>query len=334
MALETTNWQDLRSLATLLRDSGDRVLSGNSKLRLTSALLSKLNAAFSSISLLGSNGDFQVSAFCFMFIHHYFLFYFYFLIFYPPCNTLFVMQVTSAHASQPPTTAQIHFLHDFVQKTVGLTLTGNGTCKMDLVNAYPTIDLSRFRSLRHLELRSCILSQGSVPNQTLEGLSTLRSQLEALVLVQVYHSEDVLWEVLAGGAVSFGPGAFLIATFFACYELPNLMDGYKILSPTDCYFLTDVLWTKMSQLVISYCGLRSFGSGLSLACNLKWLDVSHNMLSDAEAVSSSLAALPKLCYLNLSYNRLTKVPVPSYGPYCPIQILLLSHNYVENLNGK
>lgn len=97
---------------------------------------------------------------------------------------------------------------------------------------------------------------------------------------------------------------------------------------------SDVLWTKISQLVISYCGLRSFGSGLSLACNLQWLDVSHNMLSDAEAVSSSLAALPKLCYLNLSYNRLTKVPVPSYGPSCPIQILLLSHNYVENLSGK
>ncbi|XP_034249241.1 serine/threonine-protein kinase 11-interacting protein isoform X2 [Thrips palmi] len=267
MAPETTNWQDLRSLATLLRDNGDRVLSGNSKLRLTSALLSKLNAAFSSISLLGSNGDFQV---------------------------------TSAHASQPPTTAQLHFLHDFVQKTVGLTLTGNGICKRDLVNAHPTIDLSRFKSLRHLELRSCILSHGSVPNQTLEGLSTLRSQLEALVLVQVYHSEDLLWEVLAGGAVSSGP---------------------------------DVHWIKMSQLVISYCRLRSFGNGLPLACNLQWLDVSHNEIADAEAVSSSLAALPKLCYLNLSYNRLTKVPVPSYGPPCPIQILLLSHNYVENLNG-
>lgn len=267
MAQETPNWQDLCSLATLLRDSGDRVLSGNSKLRLTSALLSKLNAAFSSISLLGPNGDFQV---------------------------------TSAHASQPPPTAQLHFLHDFVQKTVGLTLTGNGTHKRDLVNIHPTIDLSRFKSLRHLELRSCILSQGSVPDQTLEGLSALRSQLEALVLVQVYHSEDLLWEVLAGGAVSFGP---------------------------------DVLWTKMSQLVISYCGLRSFGNGLSLACNLQWLDVSHNMLSDADAVGSSLASLPKLCYLNLSYNRLTKVPVPSYGPFCPIQILLLSHNYVENLSG-
>lgn len=142
------------------------------------------------------------------------------------CVSLFLKQVTSAHASQPPTTAQIHFLHDFVQKTVGLTLTGTGTCKKDVTNVHPIIDLSRFRSLRHLELRSCVLSQGSVPDQTLEGLASLRTQLEALVLVQVYHSEDLLWEVLAGGAVSFGPGLFLIAnlpSFYCLISLKTLM---------------------------------------------------------------------------------------------------------------
>lgn len=270
MAPSTSNWHDLSSLATLLRDSGDRVLSGDSKLRLTPALLTKLNSAFSSISLLSSNGDFQV---------------------------------TSAHASQPPTTAQIHFLHDFVQKTIGLTIAGNGHSQSDLLRSQP-VDLSRFRSLRHLELRSCTLSHGSDPDQGLEGLSSLRLQLEALVLLHIYHQDDLLWAVLADGAVSVGP---------------------------------DVIWTKLSQLVISYCGLRAFGRGLSLACNLQWLDVSHNMLSDADAISSSLAALPSLCYLNLSFNRLTRIPVPSYGSACPmptkIQILLISHNYIADLNG-
>ncbi|XP_026278549.1 serine/threonine-protein kinase 11-interacting protein isoform X2 [Frankliniella occidentalis] len=270
MALQRTNWQDLGGLATLLRDSGDRVLNGNSKLRLTPALLSKLNAAFTSISLLGSNGDFQV---------------------------------TSAHASQTPTTAQLHFLHDFVQKTVGLTISGNGNSKGDLYSAQ-AIDLSRFRSLRHLELRSVTLSQRNDTDQRIEGLSSLRFYLEALVLVQVFQSDDLLWEVLADGAVSIGP---------------------------------DVIWAKLSQLVVSYCGLRSLGRGISLACNLQWVDVSHNMIADANAVSSSLAALPKLCYLNLSYNRLTKIPVPSFAPSCPmpskIQILLLSHNYIEDLSG-
>lgn len=101
---------------------------------------------------------------------------------------------------------------------------------------------------------------------------------------------------------------------------------------------SDVVWTKLSQLVVSYCRLRTLGTSLSLVCNLQWMDVSHNELSDANAISSGIAALPNLCYLNLSYNRLNKIPVPSYVPFCPIpnkiQILLLSHNYIENLNGK
>ncbi|KAK3907885.1 Serine/threonine-protein kinase 11-interacting protein [Frankliniella fusca] len=270
MALQGTNWQDLGGLATLLRESGDRVLNGDSKLRLTPALLSKLNAAFNSISVIGSNGDFQV---------------------------------TSARASQTPTTAQLHFLHDFVQKTVGLTISGNGNCKGKSCSAQ-AIDLSRFRSLRHLELRSVTLSHKNNSDQRFEGLSSLRYHLEALVLVQVFQYDDLLWEVLADGAVSVSP---------------------------------DIIWAKLSQLVVSYCGLRSFGRGVSLACNLQWVDVSHNMIADADAVSSSLAALPNLCYLNLSYNRLTRVPVPSFGPSCripsKIQILLLSHNYIEDLSG-
>lgn len=104
------------------------------------------------------------------------------------------------------------------------------------------------------------------------------------------------------------------------------------------YYLTDILWTKLSQLVASYCRLRSLGCGLSLACNLKWLDVSHNMLSDSDAVSYCLTALPKLSYLNLSFNRLSRIPVPLYDSSYPsptkLQILLLSHNYIENLSGK
>lgn len=116
------------------------------------------------------------------------------------------MQVTSAHASQPPTTVQLHFLHDFVQKTVGLTIAGNGNNQSDLYKPQ-AVDLSRFRSLRHLELRGCTVAHGT---DGMDGLSPLRTQLEALVLLHIYQPDDLLWEVLADGAVAVGPGLYLI----------------------------------------------------------------------------------------------------------------------------
>ena len=119
-------------------------------------------------------------------------------------DSILVVQVTSAHASQPPTTAQLHFLHDFVQKTVGLTIAGNGTSQTDQ-NKPQAVDLRRFLSLRHLELRGCIVAHAPEA----EGLSPLRPQLEALVLMHVYQPDDLLWEVLADGAVAVSPGSNL-----------------------------------------------------------------------------------------------------------------------------
>lgn len=124
--------------------------------------------------------------------------------------------MTSAHAAQPPTTAQIHFLHDFVQKTVGLTISGNGKSSSELPRVQ-SIDLSRFHSLKHLELRSCSFSLTSDSERGIEGLCTLRQQLEVLVLVQVFGTDDLLWEVLADSAVSVGPGLFFFQDFnFFC----------------------------------------------------------------------------------------------------------------------
>lgn len=92
-----------------------------------------------------------------------------------------------------------------MQKTVGLTIAGNNNDKNDQHKLQP-IDLTRFRSLKHLEIRGCTFSPGLGNDQGLTGLLPLRHQLEALVLIQVFGSNDLLWEVLADSAVSIGPG--------------------------------------------------------------------------------------------------------------------------------
>ncbi|XP_043287960.1 serine/threonine-protein kinase 11-interacting protein isoform X2 [Venturia canescens] len=110
--------EEILELARLLRKNGDTVLSGASKLSLSTKLLHNLNDAFSIIvdDKQEIDSSFQV------------------------CNS-----------SKNDVFRNIKFLHDFVQKTIWLKVSHN--CNDPRI----PVDISKFRQLRFLELRKvCI----------------------------------------------------------------------------------------------------------------------------------------------------------------------------------
>lgn len=110
---------DISSLASLLRENGDKVLNGQSKLSLTSALLRNLNEAF---TIIVENNEESDSSFN-------------------------VINTTNALVE---IFHDIQFLYDFVQKTVGLKLS-NCAVTGDCGNS--VLDICKFRNLKYLELR-------------------------------------------------------------------------------------------------------------------------------------------------------------------------------------
>jgi len=129
------NTQEIVELVQLLRHNGDEVLSASSKLSLSTKLLHNLNEAFSLIVVESEDLDssFQV------------------------CNS-----------SKIDIFRDVKFLHDFVQKTIGLKVTH---CSSD---TKVIIDISKFRHLKYLELKK-------VSIELLKGLQSIRDQLESII---------------------------------------------------------------------------------------------------------------------------------------------------------
>ena len=111
---------EIVDLSRLLRKNGDKVLSGASKLSLSTKLLHNLNEAFAIIVDDTQTEDLESS--------------------FQVCNS-----------SKSDLFRDIKFLHDFVQKTVWL--------KVSHISTDPrlSIDITKFRHLRFLELQKvCI----------------------------------------------------------------------------------------------------------------------------------------------------------------------------------
>lgn len=127
--------QDIIELVKLLRENGDKVLSASSKLSLSTKLLRNLNEAFSLI--IADSEDLESS--------------------FHVCNS-----------SRIDIFRDVKFLHDFVQKTIGLKVTHYfGDPKL-------SIDISKFRHLKYLELKK-------VSIELVKGLQSVRGQLESIV---------------------------------------------------------------------------------------------------------------------------------------------------------
>ncbi|XP_015584680.1 serine/threonine-protein kinase 11-interacting protein isoform X4 [Cephus cinctus] len=127
--------QEISDLARLLRQNGDKVLSATSKLSLSTTLLNDLNEAFSLI--VDESEDLECS--------------------FQVCNS-----------SKIDIFRDLKFLHDFVQKTIGLKVTHNSN------DAKVSIDIRKFRHLKYLELHKVCI-------ELVRGIQGIRGQLESVV---------------------------------------------------------------------------------------------------------------------------------------------------------
>ncbi|XP_035909526.1 uncharacterized protein LOC118511039 isoform X2 [Anopheles stephensi] len=243
----------ITALAKLLKESGDKVLNSQFKLSLSGSLLRALNDSF---SLIVDKNEML-----------------------PPQS----FQVVKPNNAKSDVFRELQFVYDFVQKTVILSLN-------QFVNDDPyefAVDISKFRSLRTLEVQK-------IPINQIVGLQYLRSQLQDLTCMRsISEVADVLVGCGGDKATDKKPWRSLRSINFA----------YNMLDYVDC--------------------------SLEYASWLEELNLSHNQLVNVFALRS----LPNLRVVNLSYNRLNQIPAFHIDAMRKIKVLLLSNNFLEDLDG-
>lgn len=109
----------------------------------------------------------------------------------------------------------------------------------------------------------------------------------------------------------------------------NMEDLNDILAKCGGDLSSSNLWSELKKANFSHNRISDIGNSLELTLWLNRLDLSHNQLKSIEFINS----LPNLKYLNISYNKLEKVP-RFRGQICKrLQILLLNNNFIEDLSG-
>uniref|UniRef100_A0A8W7NY64 LKB1 serine/threonine kinase interacting protein 1 N-terminal domain-containing protein n=1 Tax=Anopheles coluzzii TaxID=1518534 RepID=A0A8W7NY64_ANOCL len=88
-------------------------------------------------------------------------------------------------------------------------------------------------------------------------------------------------------------------------------------------------WRSLKSLNISYNMLDYLDGSMEYTPWLEELNLSHNQLVNV----SALRSLPNLRVLNVSYNRLNKIPTFHVDAMRKMKVLLLSNNFLEDLEG-
>ncbi|KAL7305323.1 hypothetical protein TKK_0002453 [Trichogramma kaykai] len=213
------NMQKIVELAKLLRDKGDKILSASSKLTLSTSLLASLNENFALI--IEEPDDIESS--------------------FQVCNS-----------SRNEIFRDIKFLHDFVQKTIGLKLMFN-KCESQI------IDITKFRHLKYLELHK-------IPISSVKGIQAIRGQLECIIC-SGGHGVISLEELLAYCGADKGVG-------FVWGSLTRLALPYNNLSHLD-KSLEFVPWVETIDL--SHNALTR-ATDLKYLPNVKNVNLSYNNL--------------------------------------------------------
>ncbi|XP_012234632.1 serine/threonine-protein kinase 11-interacting protein isoform X2 [Linepithema humile] len=263
---DITRIKEVLELVKLLRQNGDKVLSASSKLSLSTKLLHSLNEAFSLIVVESEdlNSSFHV------------------------CNS---SKIDIFH--------DVKFLHDFVQKTIGLKVTHYSP------DVKVPIDISKFRHLKYLELRK-------VSIELLKGLQSIRGQLESIVCTGG-KSVSTINQLLAtcGGDTDVG---------FVWTSLKHLVLPHNALEHLD-KSLELAPWLQILDLSHN---IITNAKEISCLSNLKHVNLSYNKLEQVsifnKTVSHSLQVLvlknnyidslnglqglESLTELDLSYNCL------------------------------
>ncbi|KDR23218.1 serine/threonine-protein kinase 11-interacting protein [Zootermopsis nevadensis] len=261
---------DISSLASLLRENGDKVLNGQSKLSLTSALLRNLNEAF---TIIVENNEESDSSFN-------------------------VINTTNALVE---IFHDIQFLYDFVQKTVGLKLS-NCAVTGDCGNS--VLDICKFRNLKYLELRKIpvhMLHGIQSVRAQLQSVVCIRcvQRLEDLLLdCGADRSSGFVWSDLKEAVFSYN-GIDLLDRSLEFAPWLQILDlshnRISQASAIDCL-------PNLKYLNMSYNLLESIPTVNKDACRkLQVLVIKNNYIEDI----SGLVALECLLELDLSCNCLT-----------------------------
>ncbi|XP_014213511.1 serine/threonine-protein kinase 11-interacting protein [Copidosoma floridanum] len=233
--------QEISELAKLLRNSGDKVLSASSKLSLSTKLLHDLNEAFSMI--INETDDLECS-----------------------------FQVSNSSRSE--IFRDIKFLHDLVQKTIGLKIQHNP------IDPKFVVDITKFRHLKYLELQKISIN-------SVKGIQGIRSQLECIVC-SGGQSVNNLHELLVSCGSDGGVG-------FVWSSLHRLALPYNALTNLD-KSLENVPFLETIDLSHN---LITRATNFELIPNLKHVNLGYNYLEHVPLFSkTSIRTLQKLVLKN------------------------------------
>ncbi|XP_053666401.1 uncharacterized protein LOC128715519 [Anopheles marshallii] len=238
----------ITALAKLLKESGDKVLNSQFKLSLSGSLLRALNDSFSLI--VDKNETLPPQSF----------------------------QVVKPNNAKSDVFRDLQFVYDFVQKTVILSLN-------QFINDDPyefAVDISKFRSLRTLEVQK-------IPINQIVGLQYFKNQLQDLTCIRsISDSVDVL--LCCGGDKA--------ADSKQWRSLKSLNLAYNMLDYVDCS-LEYAPWLEVLNLshnqLVNVCALRSLP-------NLRVVNLSYNRLNQIPIFH--IDAMRKMKVLLLSNNFL------------------------------
>lgn len=235
--------QEIMILGKLLHQNGEKVLNASGKLCLSASLLYNLNEAFS----LVVNGceDLEAS--------------------FQVCNS---SKIDIFH--------NLKFLHDFVQKTIGLKVTYCST------NPKIPIDITKFKCLKYLELKKINID-------TIEGLRRVRGQLESIVCAGrkgVSHLKQLLAN--CGGDTGIG---------FVWSSLKHLALPHNALEKLDTS-LELVPWLQVIDLSHN---LITSADELSCLPNLKHINLGYNKLERVPTFNEAASRLLQVLVLKNNY---------------------------------
>ncbi|XP_039948966.1 uncharacterized protein LOC120767218 isoform X2 [Bactrocera tryoni] len=239
--------QKITELANLLRKNGDKILNSEFSLKLSGSLLRALNDSFTLIT----DGAAEIGA------------------------SPQTFQVAKTVNSRSPVFIDLQLIYDFVQKTPLLCIIHYPT------DEYfdGTIDISKFRALRHLEVQKTNVRQ-------VVGIQRLRAQLQQLICVKSLTGvEDVITK--CGGDNSNG---------FVWNELKIADFSYNNLQRVDSAL---EFAQFLQHLNLRHNKLRSV-EAVKWLPHLKTLDLSYNCLQCVPQFH--LEAYKRLQSLNMSNN--------------------------------
>lgn len=237
-------------------------------------------------------------------------------------------QVVKPHNAKSDVFRDIQFIYDFVQKTIILSLN-------QFINDDPyefEVDISKFRSLRKLEIQK-------IPINQIIGIQQMRSQLNEIVCIRsISHVKDVItacggdnsngftWNELKAANFSYNMLHHIDSSLEFTPWLENLnLSHNQIVSVSAIKWLPNLRVLNLSYNRLNH--IPSFHvdavrkihifhisnnfiedlSGISRLLCLSELDASGNCIVDHTALLP-VSTLASLCFLNLKDNPLACHP--------------------------